>query len=75
MNNDSDFRNGERRARRGRGVGRPSLENSPKVVVALDGSVGVQVNVAEQLHAHNRITEEKHHHQHHHVGKSLKYNK
>lgn len=48
-----------------------SLENGPKVVVALDGSVGVQVDVAEELHAHDGVNEEKHHHQHHHVGQSL----
>lgn len=48
-----------------------SLEDGPKVVVALDCSVGIQVDVAKQLHAHDGVDEEQHHHQHHDIGKGL----
>lgn len=48
-----------------------SLKDGPKVVVALDGSVGIQVDVAEQLHAHDGVDEEQHHHQHHDIRQGL----
>ena len=49
-----------------------SLENGAKVGVSLNGSVGVKVDVAEQLHADDGIDEEQHHHEHHDVWQSLK---
>jgi hypothetical protein len=48
-----------------------SLEDASKVVVALDGSVGVQVDAAEELHADDGVDEEEHHHEHHNVGQGL----
>ena len=49
----------------------PYLENATKVCVSFDGSVGVKVNVAEQLHPDNGVDEKKHHHQHHDVWQGL----
>ena len=49
-----------------------SLENGAKVGVSLNGSVGVKVDVAKQLHADDGVDEEQHHHQHHDVWQGLK---
>ena len=47
------------------------MEDVSEVIVSVDGSVGVVGDVAEQLHADDRVDEEQHHHQHHHIWKSL----
>ena len=49
-----------------------SLSNVSEVVVPFDGRLGVERDVAEELHPHDRVDEEQHHHQHHHVWKSLR---
>ena len=51
--------------------GQVYLENIPKVVVSVDGSVRVVCNVSKHLHSDDCIDEEQHHHQHHHIWKSL----
>ncbi len=48
------------------------LTDVSEVVVALDRSVGVECDVAEHLHADDRVNEEQHHHQHHDVRQGLK---
>ena len=48
-----------------------SLEDGPEVVVAFNGSVGVQVDVAEELHPDDGVDEEQHDHQHHDVRQGL----
>ena len=43
------------------------LKDISEVVVSVYGSIGVEGDVPEHLHADDRVDEEQHHHQHHHI--------
>ena len=47
------------------------MEDVSEVIVSVDGSVGVVGDVAEQLHADDRVDEEQDHHQHTNVRQGL----